>query len=150
MKKWLVASGLVLALLLAVVPVAGAEGIRGMGELHAWGDGIAGVRGNGEVTVTGNGVLYFRDLAGDAKWSVSGDGERRDLPGGWITYYGFDGTFKAQGSRITVALSGYDVELWAEGRGVALLYGNGEYEVNGHHFFWRSDFEPIRLEAPSQ
>lgn len=150
MRKWTIASGLTLALLLATVSPAWAEGIKGTGELHAWGDGLAGVRGDGEVTITGNGVLYFRDHAGDAQWSASGRGERRDLPSGWIVYYGFDGTFEAEGSRITVALSGYNVELWAEGTGVAVLYGNGEYEINGHHFLWTSDLEPIQLSAPSQ
>lgn len=145
MRKRLITSGLVLALLLVTVSPAWAEGIRGTGELHAWGDGLAGVRGQGEVTVTGNGVLYFRDHNGDAEWSVSGDGERRDLPSGWILYYGFDGTFEAEGSRITVALSGYDVYLVAKGSGAAVLHGNGEYEINGHRFFWSSDFEVVRL-----
>jgi len=150
MKKGLVIGGLVLALLLVAVPIAWAEGIRGTGELHAWGDGLAGVRGDGEVTVSGNGILYFRDHTGDAQWSISGKGERCDLPSGWIVYYGFDGTFEASGSRITVALSGYDVDLWAKGTGIAVLHGNGEYEINGHRFFWRSDFEPIPLGPQSQ
>jgi len=145
MKKQVFAIGLAVALTLVLVSVVYAEGIRGTGELHAWGDGLAGVRGDGEVTVTGNGILYFRDHSGDAEWSVSGDGERYDLPSGWIIYYGFDGTFEAEGSRITVALSGYDVELWAKGTGVAVLRGNGEYEVNGRRFQWTAEFEPIRL-----
>lgn len=150
MKKWFVAGGLVLALLLLTVSPAWAEGVKGAGELHAWGDGLAGVRGDGEVTITGNGVLYFRDQNGDAEWSVSGEGDRRNLPSGWIVYYGFNGTFEAEGSRITVALSGYDVELWAEGTGAAVLRGDGEYEINGHRFSWTSDFEPIQLKAPDQ
>ncbi len=145
MRKWSIIGGLVVALLVASVSTAWAAGVRGTGELHAWGDGLAGVRGDGEVTISGNGVLYFRDHAGDAHWSVSGTGERHDLPSGWIVYYGFDGTFEASGSRITVALSGYNVDLWAKGTGLAVLHGDGEYEVNGHRFFWRSDFEPIQL-----
>ncbi len=148
MKKRMVVCGLVLALLLAAVPTAWAEGFQGTGELHAWGDGLAGVRGEGEVTVTGNGVLYFRDHAGDAEWSASGQGQRHDLPNGWIVYYGFNGTFEAQGSRITVTLSGYDVELWASGTGVAVLRGRGEYEINGEQFQWTAEFEPIQLGAP--
>lgn len=146
MKRWFIIGGLMLVLALAAAPAAQAAGIRGTGELHAWGDGLAGVRGNGTVIVSGSGVLYFRDRAGDADWSVSGTGERRDLPSGWIIYYGFDGTFQVTGSHITVTLSGYNVDLQAKGTGLAILHGEGEYEVNGHHFFWRSDFEPIRLE----
>ncbi|MFQ6100952.1 MAG: hypothetical protein ACE5OS_06910 [Anaerolineae bacterium] len=49
-----------------------------------------------------------------------------------------------------MALSGYDVELRAEGTGVAVLHGDGEYESNGHRFFWTSDFQPIQLKAPGQ
>jgi hypothetical protein len=150
MKKRIVVSGLVLSLLLANVSTAWAAGVGGTGELHAWGDGMAGVRVDGEVTVTGNGVLYFRDLAGDAEWSVSGNGCRRVLPSGWIVYYGFSGTFEAQGNRFTVVLSGYDIELWAQGTGGAVLRGHGEYEVNGQSFDWMSDSEPIRLQAPDQ
>lgn len=148
MKKQVFAIGLAVALTLILASVVYAEGVQGTGELHAWGDGLAGLRGDGEVTVAGNGILYFRDHNGDAEWSVSSKGGRRDLLNGWIVYYGFDGTFEAQGSRITVVLSGYDVDLWATGTGVVMLRGNGEYEINDHHFQWTAELEPIRLGQP--
>jgi hypothetical protein len=145
MKKWLVSSGLVLVLLLATVSTVWAEGAYATNKLHAWGDGMAGVQGNGTVTITGNGIVYFRDHAGDATWSASGKGTRRDLPSGWIIYAGSDGTFEAQGSHITVALSGYDIELWATGTGRAVLRGNGEYEIDGQHRDWTENSTPIEL-----
>lgn len=145
MKKRLISSGLVLVLLLTTVSTAWAKGTYGTGELHAWGDGLAGVRGNGEVTITGNGIVYFRDHAGDATWSASGKGTRRNLPSGWIVYAGFDGTFEAQGSHIAIVLRGYDIELWATGTGRVVLHGSGEYEINGQRQDWPENSDPIEL-----
>ena len=153
MKKCLTPATLTLVLLLATVSTVSAEGIHGTGELHAWGDGLAGVRGDCEITVSGNGVLYFRDHEGDATFSAAGFGERRDLSSGWIVYFGFNGTFEAQGSRITVALSGYDIDLWAEGTGVAILFGEGGYETRhgddpwSTERLWPSEVEAVRLNA---
>ena len=145
MKKCLTAVTLTLVLLLATFSTVGATGIHGTGKLHAWGDGLAGVRGDCEISVTGNGVLYFRDHEGDATFSATGFGERRDLSSGWIVCFGFNGTFEAQGTRITVALSGYDIDLRAQGTGSAILRGNGEYEVNGQRYSWTEDGAPIKL-----
>jgi len=156
MKRKMFVIGLALTLTLILTSAVYAEGVRGTGELHAWGDGMAGVRGNVEVSITGNGTLFIRDLEGDGEWTVSGDGGRNDLPNGWTVYYGFNGTVEAHGSRITVLLSGYDVDLWAKGTGAALLYGEGGYETkhgDGHwsgELSWSSEFEPVQLQAPAQ
>jgi hypothetical protein len=130
-----------------------AADLRGTGELHAWGDGMAGVRGDVEVTVTGNGMLLIRDRGGGGEWTVSGTGRRRHLPGGWTIYLGFSGNVEAQGSRITVLISGYDIELWAEGTGVVLLFGEGGYETrHGEDPWsterpWPSEVDAVRLAA---
>jgi hypothetical protein len=141
MKRAAVAAGLAVSLLLLLSSVAFAADLRGTGEVHAWGDGMAGVEGNVETTVTGNGVLFIRDRGGDGEWSVSGTGRRRHLPGGWTMVIGFGGTVEAQGSRITVVLSGYDIDLWAEGTGVVLLFGEGGYVT-------RHGDEPWSTERP--
>jgi hypothetical protein len=151
MKGVGVAIGLAVSLLVLLTSAVYAEELRGTGELHAWGDGMAGVQGDVETTITGNGMLLIRDRAGDGEWTVSGIGRRRPLPRGWTAYIGFDGTVEAEGSCITVLLSGYDIELWAEGTGVALLFGEGGYEIRHGDGEWSSDrpwpkkLERIRL-----
>jgi hypothetical protein len=101
----------------------------GSGTLTASGDGLAGIRGNGTVIISGNGILWIRDHAGDASIQVSGNGVRRELPNGWIRYTGFQGQANLSGSMITVALSGYDINLQASGTGKFVLRGNGTYSV---------------------
>ncbi|RME89941.1 MAG: hypothetical protein D6770_03450 [Anaerolineae bacterium] len=101
----------------------------GNGTLTASGDGLAGIRGNGTVTVSGNGILWIKDHAGDASIQVSGSGVRRELPNGWIRYTGFQGQAVVSGSAVTVALSGYSIELQASGSGKFVLRGNGTYSV---------------------
>lgn len=146
MNKRTILVGLLLALTVALTSVGYADAIRGTGTLRAWGDGLAGLRGEGHVEVTGSGALFFRDHYGDAEWTISGEGQRFDLRHGWIAWYGFEGHFEATGSRISVALVGTGITLEAEGTGVAVLQGEGEYEVNGRLHPWTAEFEPIRLE----
>jgi hypothetical protein len=114
---------------------------------------MAGVGGDVEVTVTGNGMLFIRDRGGDGEWTVSGTGRRRHLPGAWTMYLGFSGTVEAEGSRITILMSGYDIELWAEGTGVVLLFGEGGYETRhgdddwSAEHPWPREVEAVRLSA---
>ncbi len=110
-----------------------AESGGGTGTLTASGDGLAGIRGSGSVTISGNGILWIRDHAGDASIQVSGNGNKSELPSGWIRYTGFQGNATVTGSSITVALSGYGINLQATGTGKFVLRGNGSYtaERNG-------------------
>lgn len=136
-------AGLLVILLgvLFVLPTAAlAESGGGKGTLTAQGDGLAGVRGNGEISITGNGVLWIKDYAGDAEIEISGSGVRRELPGGWIRYTGFSGEVHAQGSRVTVVLSGYDIDLTATGEGKFVLRGHGSYQTGSTSGEWTSGF----------
>ncbi len=101
----------------------------GTGTLKATGDGLAGIRGGGDVSISGSGVLWIRDHAGDAIINVSGGGNRSEKEGGWVRYSGFNGEASVSGSGITVALSGYDINLEAIGTGRFVLRGNGSYTV---------------------
>ena len=139
MKKVVYAIGLAASLLLILSSAAFGAELQGTGEVHAWGDGMAGVEGNVETTMTGNGMLFIRDRGGDGDWNVSGTGRRRHLPGGWTMVIGFGGTVEARGSRITVLLSGYDIDLWAEGTGVALLFGEGGYVARHGDAPWSTE-----------
>ncbi len=125
--------------------LSGAEEVSGTGKLEAWGDGPARVRGNGKVEVSGSGALYFRDLNGGATWSIEGRGRRVNLRNGWTAWYGFHGSFQAEGTRIDVALRGSDIALEAEGTGWVLLGGEGYYEVNGSGGEWPGTL--LRLRA---
>lgn len=106
-----------------------AESGGGIGTLAADGDGLAGIRGDGTVTISGNGVLWIKDHNSDASISVTGNGTKREMPNGWIRYTGFQGEANVSGSMITVALSGYDINLQATGTGKFVLRGNGSYTV---------------------
>ncbi|MCD6401691.1 MAG: hypothetical protein J7L73_07155 [Anaerolineales bacterium] len=128
--------------LLFVFPSAAyADSGGGSGTLKAQGDGLAGVRGNGEITITGNGVLWFKDHAGDAQLAITGNGVRRVLPGGWVRYTGFSGELHVIGSGVTVALSGYDIDLTAEGTGRFVLCGNGHYQTGYSSGDWSRGFQ---------
>lgn len=134
---------LAVALCVALLPVekAYAQSGGGTGTLRAWGDGLAVVRGNGTVVLSGNGILWIRDYNGDARIHVTGVGVRQELPSGWIRYVGFKGEAKVTGSRITVALSGYNIKLVTTGTGKFVLRGNGRWETDSVSGEWSSTTE---------
>jgi len=111
----------------------------GAGALTAEGDGIAIIGGRGVVELSGSGILWIKDVAGDATIRVSGHGEKEVFPDGWIQYAGFRGDAYVKGSRIRVIVAGTDINLTARGRGRALLWGHGTYEINGHSARWETE-----------
>jgi len=143
--KMLIALSVVLIATLALTATASAKGIQGKGSLEAWGDGIAGVHGRGAVTVTGRGILWIKDIAGDAEWTISGTGEKRVFESGWIEYLGFDGDLEMTGSNIIVVLSGNNIHLTATGKGKAILWGEGHYQIGSHTGEWSAQMEVLRL-----
>lgn len=136
---------------LASASLASATGdrIQGTGTLAAEGDGIAILGGRGSVDASGNGLLWINDRAGDASIEVTGYGEKEVFPDGWIQYAGFHGEAHVEGSRIIVVLAGVDVELHAQGRGRAILWGHGTYEINDVAGRWATGPRAwIRLAGP--
>ena len=111
----------------------------GRGTLTAQGDGIALLAGRGIVRLKGNGILWVKDLEGNAEIEVSGIGQKKEFPDGWIQYSGFRGTASIKGSRIRVIIAGVDVDLHAAGRGGVILWGHGTYEINGQSGRWESE-----------
>lgn len=93
---------------------------RGVGTLTAKGDGIALLGGRGTV-------------------EVSGHGEMQEFLDGWIQHAGFHGDASVEGSRIRVIVAGVDIDLSAEGRGRAILWGHGTYEINGQSGQWQTE-----------
>lgn len=138
--------------MLAVAPVASAEEVRGRGSLTAEGDGIAILRGRSTVDLSGNGILWVKDVAGDAVIEVTGSGQKEEFPDGWLQYAGFHGTAHIEGSRIAVIVAGVDVELTAEGRGMAWLWGHGSYQSSHGTGEWKATGLGTRviLAAPSE
>ena len=124
----------------AEAPTADVAQGAGRGELTAQGDGIAVLGGRGIVDVSGNGLLWIRDLAGGAVIEVTGYGEKRVFDDGWVQYSGFHGEALIEGARIIVAIAGVDVDLHAEGRGRVILWGHGNYEINGQSGEWNARF----------
>jgi hypothetical protein len=151
-KKVLTLMVVVVVAMLAVVPVVSAEEVRGKGSLTAEGDGIAILRGRGIVDLSGNGTLWIKDVAGDAVIQVSGSGEKEEFPDGWIQYAGFHGTVHVEGSRIAVIVAGVDIELTAEGRGIARLWGHGSYQCPDGAGEWNTTGlgAHVRLAAPPE
>ena len=117
----------------------GRASAAGKGTLTAQGDGIALLAGRGIVRLKGNGILWVKDMAGNAEIEVSGIGQKKEFPDGWIQYSGFRGTASIKGSKIRVVIAGVDIDLHAAGRGVAILWGHGTYEINGQSGRWESE-----------
>lgn len=152
LRKVLTLMVVTVAVTLAVVPVASAEEVRGKGSLTAQGDGIAILRGRGTVDLSGNGTLWIKDAAGDALIEVTGTGQKEEFSDGWIQYAGFHGTAHVEGSRLGIVLAGVDIELTAEGRGIARLWGHGSYQSSNGDGEWKSTRLGARviLAAPSE
>ena len=147
-KHWMI----VLAMVMAVVgtafvrQVVQAKSGSGEGVLTAEGNGIIGVRGNGGISVTGNGVLWIVGHEGDAEIEVSGEGRKQELANGRTRYVGFEGEALVSGSRVSVALSGYDITLEASGVGRFWLRGEGSFSTGVIEGEWRDSFESYRFE----
>ena len=113
----------------------------GNGWLHAKGSGRAEISGNGtvEANFTGNssGKVTVIDRAGDAVVSVTGGSEVKDKENETEKEYRYvdvrmyvgAGSVKVSGSRMTVILNSNDMELYANGTGMAILAGKGTYEA---------------------
>jgi len=121
-------------------PEADAANARGRGEVTAQGDGIAVLGGRGVVDASGSGILWVKDVAGGAVIEVTGYGEMRVFEDGWVQYAGFHGNAHVEGARIIVVITGVNVDLHAEGRGRAILWGHGTYEINGQTGEWKQGF----------
>jgi len=123
----------------------------GIGTLKAQGDGIAILFGKGVVELSGSGTLWVKDAAGNARIEVTGYGAKREFPDGWIQYSGLRGTASIKGSNIRVVIAGVNIDLDAKGRGGAILWGHGTYELNGRSSQWGNDTlpKPIMV-APSE
>jgi len=109
--------------------------LRGKGTLKANGDGVCRIKGrtddveDGIITISGNGVLLIRDLEGDLEKKVSGYGGLVEIRKDFWLYYGFNGKAEIKGSGFVVNIFGSNIDLYAKGRGVAFLAGDGTYTV---------------------
>jgi len=138
--------------MLAVVPAVSAQEPQGIGSLSAQGDGIAILMGKGTVDLSGNGVLWIMDKGGGAVIEVTGYGQKKEFPDGWLQYAGFHGEAHVEGSRIAVIVAGVDIELTAEGRGRARLWGHGSYQSPDGDGEWKATGVGvhIRLAGPPE
>jgi len=139
----LAVAALVASLGFASVASADEGKVRGNGTLTAQGDGLAILGGRGTVDVSGNGILWVKDKAGNATIEVTGYGEKTEFPDGWIQYAGFNGNAHIEGKRIVVMVAGVDIDLYAEGHGIAILWGHGTCVKNGETSEWANGPGPF-------
>ncbi|TQD27624.1 PKD domain-containing protein [Methanolobus vulcani] len=111
--------------------------LTGNGTLYAEGNGTAVLSGNLTINITADDYakLVIKDLAGDAYIDVA-DYESSNIESGNSTdnnrafvYINVTGDVNINGSRLTVMVSGEDIELYADGTGTAVLSGDGTYEI---------------------
>ena len=128
----------------------GSAQVEGTGSITAQGDGIALLYGRGVVELEGNGILWIKDGAGDAIIRVTGTGNKKEFPDGWIQYSGYRGKAYIKGSRIGVVVAGTNIDLDARGRGRCILWGHGRFDVNGRPGEWKATGfgARIKLAAP--
>jgi hypothetical protein len=110
----------------------------GIGKLKAQGDGIAILFGKGVVELSGNGILWVKDVAGNARIEVTGYGAKKEFSDGWVQYSGLHGN-------ASIVIAGVDINLDARGRGSAILWGHGTYEINGRSGQWGNNTLPKPL-----
>ena len=145
---------LVLAILISslfAVSMVSADTVSGTGRLYAQGDGLAVVRGDVDVLhIKGRGTLFFKDAGETDEPTVTGNGIRIDLPGGWVKYLGFNGTFHLKDAdQVVVKLNGRNINLYAEGSGTVWLRGQGHYQYdNGDNIItgvWHEEGQTINI-----
>jgi hypothetical protein len=130
----------------------GEAAVSGAGTLVANGDGIALLGGRGIVWLRGNGVLWVQDAGGDADIRVTGYGNMKEYPDGWVQYAGLHGKALIKGSKVRVVVAGTDINLRARGRGRVLLWGHGSYETDGVSGEWKSTGigETVKFTVPRE
>ena len=105
--------------------------LAGRGVLDAHGTGVAAVKGLIDYHATADeGILLVKDIKGDARIDVQGNGETANWHG-FTVYFGFHGEASIQGTDVAVIAVGRGIDLHVFGRGWAYLKGNGEFRVNG-------------------
>lgn len=114
--------------------------LTGEGTLEADGDGTAVISGNFSLNFNATDAkLVIKDMAGDADINTTSatfdssnvDSGNSDDNNRAFVYHNLTGDVTIEGSRLTVMLRGTDMDLEVEGKGTAMLSGEGEYAVNG-------------------
>lgn len=104
--------------------------LEGTGYLIATGDGKAYIEGDGIIEISGTGALIITDNGGEAIITIEGFGNKVEIAENKWKYTG-SGNAVINGSGIVVEMEGEDIELTANGTGIAILTGNGTCEVCG-------------------
>ena len=76
----------------------------------------------------GNGIPWVK---GEESNRVKGYGHKKEFPSGWTEYLGFQGAAVIGGREISLILAGESLDLYAEGRGWAILWGEGRCTLDG-------------------
>jgi hypothetical protein len=109
--------------------------LKGAGTLRAEGNGAVRIKGRtdktegGVVNISGNGVLVINDFEGDLDLTISGYGGKVELKKDVWMYWGFGGDAEIKGSGFAINIMGNNLEIYARGRALVFLAGEGSYEV---------------------
>ncbi|MAE97142.1 MAG: hypothetical protein CL910_21035 [Deltaproteobacteria bacterium] len=139
MNAWNRFRPLALALVLAFSATA-ASGIvlKGRGELHGFGSGLAVLQMRGVLTVKGGGVLIVSE---DARVETHGVGRETLLGDGRILYEGFGRAVVASPRPTRIEIAGAGIRLHAKGAGRALLKGCGVVHTDDFDGRWENEIE---------
>jgi len=119
--------------------------LTGENILNAEGDGTAVISGNFTLNFTANdSMLVVKDMAQDADINTTAanfessnvDSGNSEYNNRAFVYHNLTGDVTIEGSRLTVMIRGTDISLEADGKGTAMLSGDGSYEVNGTESSW--------------
>ena len=143
-KKLVLVIALTLVTMVVFPVAARAEVFEGEGSITARGVGVAIVQGEGEIEIIGQGIgiVHIRDAT---RLKASGNGFRRDLPGGGVVFRGWRGEIHAAGTEVKVRMYGGLIEFTAEGTGWVFLRGRGTYEINGASYDWSTEGARVSL-----
>ncbi len=139
--RWMTLALVVGATLLATA--ASAVVLKGRGEVHAAGSGLAVFDMVGVLVVRGGGLLIADE---SARVEVEGIGRQTALGDGRVLYEGYGRAVVASPEPTRIEIAGAKLRLHARGAGRALLKGCGVLHTDELHSRWEDDvdleFEP--------
>jgi hypothetical protein len=132
-------TGLLLALIAALAATtASAVVLKGRGELHAAGSGLAVLDMRGVVHARGGGILIVEP---QAIVDIDGQGRETQLDDGRILYEGYGRAKIVTPRRSRIEIAGARIRLHARGAGRAVLRGCGLVHTDDVDGDWEEDVE---------
>ena len=117
---------------------ASAVVLKGRGEVHAMGSGLAVFDMKGVLVVRGGGLLIVDERA---RVDVEGIGRQTALGDGRVLYEGYGRAVVASPEPTRIEIAGAKLRLHAKGVGRALLKGCGVVHTDDLHSRWEEEVD---------